>query len=179
MSTPTFLDRYTDLIEGRVGFSIAAASSSGMHFGARRSTQLSVPRGPWPSVTTTSRRASCYASTTRRSPISAIADEPLFQSYKGRMNTVIADSSFNAAELRDAGIGEATVVPLLLDLPDEVSRRGPSRQPVVLTVGRVVPNKRLEDVIQGVHPLPAPSRIGGVARDRGLRCGVRALPPRA
>ena len=69
--------------------------------------------------------------------------------FKGRMNTVIADSSFNAAELRDAGIGEATVVPLLLDLPGGAPRRRPSRKPVVLTVGRVVPSKRLEDVIKG------------------------------
>ena len=44
--------------------------------------------------------------------------------FKGRTRTVIADSSFNAAELRDAGIGEAMVVPLLLDLPDSVTRRG-------------------------------------------------------
>ena len=69
--------------------------------------------------------------------------------FKGRMDSVIADSGFNAAELRDAGIGEATVVPLLLDLPDQAPRRAPSRQPVVLTVGRVVPSKRLEDVIKG------------------------------
>jgi glycosyltransferase involved in cell wall biosynthesis len=68
---------------------------------------------------------------------------------KGRMNAVIADSSFNAGELSAAGIGRATVVPLLLDLPDDVPRRGPSRRPVVLTVGRIAPNKRLEDVIKG------------------------------
>jgi glycosyltransferase involved in cell wall biosynthesis len=82
----------------------------------------------------------------------------------GRMNAVIADSSFNAAELSDAGIGEATVVPLLLDVPDEVSRRGPSRQPVVLTVGRIAPNKRLEDVIKAFtlyqrHRAPAASLV--------------------
>ena len=43
---------------------------------------------------------------------------------KGRMNTVIADSSFNAAELSDARIGAATVVPLLLDVPDEFPADG-------------------------------------------------------
>jgi glycosyltransferase involved in cell wall biosynthesis len=68
--------------------------------------------------------------------------------FKGRMDTVIADSSFNAAELRHAGVGHATVVPLLLDLPHTVPRRRASRQPVVLTVGRLAPNKRLEDVIK-------------------------------
>jgi glycosyltransferase involved in cell wall biosynthesis len=69
--------------------------------------------------------------------------------FRGRLDALIADSSFNAAELADAGLGEAEVVPLLLDLPAEVPRREPNRDPVVVTVGRVVPNKRLEDVIRG------------------------------
>jgi glycosyltransferase involved in cell wall biosynthesis len=73
----------------------------------------------------------------------------MLPTFSGRVTTAIADSSFNAAELRDAGIGEASVVPVLLDVPDEVPRRKPSRKPVVLTVGRIVPNKRLEDVIKG------------------------------
>jgi glycosyltransferase involved in cell wall biosynthesis len=68
--------------------------------------------------------------------------------FRGRIDALIAASSFNASELRDAGVGEAAVVPLLLDIPDEVPRRDPSRQPVVLTVGRIVPNKRFEDVIK-------------------------------
>ena len=88
----------------------------------------------------------------------------MLSTLKGRMNTVIADSSFNAAELSDAGIGEATVVPLLLGLPDEVPRHGPSRRPVVLTVGRIVPNKRLEDVVKAFtlyqrHRAPAASLV--------------------
>jgi glycosyltransferase involved in cell wall biosynthesis len=68
--------------------------------------------------------------------------------FQGRIKTLIADSSFNAADLREAGLGEATVVPLLLQLPAEVPRREPNRDPVVLTVGRIVPNKRLEDVVK-------------------------------
>jgi glycosyltransferase involved in cell wall biosynthesis len=68
--------------------------------------------------------------------------------FRGRLESLIAVSSFNAADLREAGLGEAIVVPLLLDLPSEVPRRDPSREPVVLTVGRIVPNKRLEDVIK-------------------------------
>jgi glycosyltransferase involved in cell wall biosynthesis len=68
--------------------------------------------------------------------------------FQGRIDSLIAVSSFNAADLREAGLGEAVVVPLLLDLPTEVPRRTPSREPVVLTVGRIVPNKRLEDVIK-------------------------------
>jgi glycosyltransferase involved in cell wall biosynthesis len=68
--------------------------------------------------------------------------------FRDQIDTLIADSSFNAAELRDAGLGEATVVPLLLELPPEVLRRNPNREPVVVTVGRIVPNKRLEDVVK-------------------------------
>jgi glycosyltransferase involved in cell wall biosynthesis len=68
---------------------------------------------------------------------------------RGHVTALIADSSFNASELHDAGLGEAVVVPLLLELPRTVPRREPSREPVVVTVGRVVPNKRIEDVIRG------------------------------
>ena len=68
--------------------------------------------------------------------------------FAGKIDTLVADSSFNAAELRDAGLGEATVVPLLLELPPEVLRRSPNREPVVVTVGRIVPNKRLEDIVK-------------------------------
>jgi glycosyltransferase involved in cell wall biosynthesis len=68
--------------------------------------------------------------------------------FDGRIETLIADSSFNAAELRGAGLGEANVVPLLLDLPTDVPRRKPNREPIVLTVGRIVPNKRLEDALK-------------------------------
>ena len=68
--------------------------------------------------------------------------------FRGRIKSLSAVSNFNAADLREAGLGEAFVVPLLLELPSEVPRRNASREPVVLTVGRIVPNKRLEDVVK-------------------------------
>ena len=68
--------------------------------------------------------------------------------FRGRVDTLIADSTFNAAELRDAELGEAAVIPLLLELPADGPRRRPNPEPVVLTVGRIVPNKRLEDVVK-------------------------------
>src|SRR4029453_5878897 len=40
--------------------------------------------------------------------------------FRGRTDALITPSSYNATELRDAGIGEAAVVPLLIDVPDEV-----------------------------------------------------------
>jgi glycosyltransferase involved in cell wall biosynthesis len=68
--------------------------------------------------------------------------------FKGQTAALLAASDFSASELRDAGLGDVTVVPLLLDLPPKVPRREPDPEPVVLTVGRIVPNKRLEDVIK-------------------------------
>jgi glycosyltransferase involved in cell wall biosynthesis len=68
--------------------------------------------------------------------------------FQGRVDALIADSTFNAEDLRDAGLGEATVIPLLLRVPERVTPKRPNREPIVLTVGRVVPNKRLEDVVK-------------------------------
>jgi glycosyltransferase involved in cell wall biosynthesis len=92
--------------------------------------------------------------------------------FQGRTDALIADSSFNAVDLRDAGLGEATVVPLLLELPPNVPRRNPSPEPIVLTVGRVVPNKRLEDAIKAFglyqqHRAPEASLVI-VGSDRGF-----------
>src|SRR5437867_1834352 len=66
----------------------------------------------------------------------------------GRVAALLAVSSFNAHDLREAGLGEATVVPLLLDLPAEPPRGWRGADPIVLSVGRIVPNKRLEDVVK-------------------------------
>lgn len=72
-------------------------------------------------------------------------------SLGARAAVLIADSSFNAADLRAAGAGEAAVVPLLLDTAAPPDRTAPPPgPPSVVTVGRVVPNKRLEDVVRVV-----------------------------
>jgi glycosyltransferase involved in cell wall biosynthesis len=68
--------------------------------------------------------------------------------FQGRADAVMAASSFSAADLREAGLGDVAVVPLLVELPPEIPPRNPNRDPVVLTVGRIAPNKRLEDVIK-------------------------------
>jgi glycosyltransferase involved in cell wall biosynthesis len=68
--------------------------------------------------------------------------------FRGRVAALIADSTFNAADLHEVGLGEASVVPLSLSIPPEVPRRSPSGDPIVLSVGRIVPNKRLDDVIK-------------------------------
>ncbi len=85
----------------------------------------------------------------------------------GRIGVAIADSEFNAGELHEAGIADVTVVPLLLDLASPPPSR-PQVHPVVVTVGRVVPNKRIEEAIRAVallrrHAIPDASLmiVGG------------------
>lgn len=74
-------------------------------------------------------------------------------SLSGRVAALVAVSAFNARDLADAGLGEAAVVPLLLAAVDPPDRTAaPAGPPRLLTVGRVVPNKRLEDVVR-VHAL--------------------------
>ena len=69
----------------------------------------------------------------------------------GRPRAAIAYSAFSAGDLRAAGIGEAVVLPPLLDPVVPPDRSAPPEgPPVVLTVGRIAPNKRLEDVLRVV-----------------------------
>lgn len=63
---------------------------------------------------------------------------------------MIADSWFNSEELRAAGAEHVAVVPLLLDLPKARPMAIPAPSHTILTVGRVVPNKRIEDGIRAV-----------------------------
>jgi glycosyltransferase involved in cell wall biosynthesis len=67
-------------------------------------------------------------------------------SFRGRCAAVIADSTFNAEELREFGL-DATVVPLILNLPRHASAAAVPCDPIILFVGRVAPNKRLEDAV--------------------------------
>lgn len=68
-------------------------------------------------------------------------------SFRGRCAVVIADSTFNADELGDLGL-DAKVVPLLLNLPREPSPAAVDGERIVLFVGRIAPNKRLEDAVR-------------------------------
>jgi glycosyltransferase involved in cell wall biosynthesis len=68
---------------------------------------------------------------------------------RGRAAVLVADSGFNALELREAGVGEARVVPLILDVPRRPAPARPAGSPPsVVSVGRIVPNKRLDDVVR-------------------------------
>lgn len=72
----------------------------------------------------------------------------------GRVAVAVADSEFNAAELRAAGVADVRVVPLLLDLPEQRPVRV-GVAPIAVTVGRIAPNKRVEDAIRAIALLRA------------------------
>ena len=65
-----------------------------------------------------------------------------------RADVALADSEFNAADMRAAGFARVSVVPLVLPLPEGRADEASPRDPLVLTIGRVVPNKRLELVLR-------------------------------
>jgi glycosyltransferase involved in cell wall biosynthesis len=66
----------------------------------------------------------------------------------GQCAAVVADSTFNGEELAEVGIESAVTVPLLLNLPSPPRQEGDRGGPVVLSVGRLAPNKRLEDALK-------------------------------
>lgn len=74
------------------------------------------------------------------------------------VDAVWADSEFNAHELRALGIANVIVFPLLfstvgLDVPDNsaVAERLAAPLTTFLSVGRIVPNKRIEVAIKAFH----------------------------
>ncbi len=78
-----------------------------------------------------------------------------FPRLAGAVELGLGVSAFNCAELSDAGCAVVEEVPILLDLaaletapdPRLLARFGDGR-PTVLHVGRLVPNKRIEDLIK-------------------------------
>ena len=112
------------------------------------------------------------------------------------MELGICESAFNCAELREAGCAAVEEVPILMDLPSLetppdprlLARFGDGR-PTVLHVGRLVPNKRIEDLIKTHYWLSraraacASARRGGRGdqplRPQGWAADARAAVPGA
>lgn len=99
---------------------------------------------------------------------------------RGRAAALVADSGFNAVELREAGVGDARVVPLILDVPaTPAPARAAQSPPSVVSVGRIVPNKRIDDVVRAFalyrrHRAPA-ATLTLVGSDSGFEGYRRAL----
>ncbi len=79
-----------------------------------------------------------------------------------RASAAVADSHYNASELRALGLEDIAVAPIIVRPPTRSATSGGGRDPeTLLFVGRVAPNKRHEDMIQAVALL------------RSIRPGVR------
>jgi glycosyltransferase involved in cell wall biosynthesis len=95
---------------------------------------------------------------------------------------LIADSAYNAEDLRKAGAKVVSIVPLLLDTGHQsIAPVAPSHD--ILFVGRLVPSKRVEDAIDTVthlrrNHLPN-AHLRLVGSDSGFRGYARALAERA
>ena len=61
----------------------------------------------------------------------------------------IADSAYNARDLTDLGMSDVAVVPIILESKNDVPKSTPmtSDAPLLLFVGQLVPNKRIERLI--------------------------------
>ncbi|HXY39977.1 MAG TPA: glycosyltransferase [Vicinamibacteria bacterium] len=77
------------------------------------------------------------------------------QAFAGRTELALGDSEFNRQELEAAGFATTSVLPIVLDLslyerkPSPVMRRlYDDGRLNVLFVGRIIPNKRIEDLIR-------------------------------
>lgn len=66
-----------------------------------------------------------------------------------RSQLLMADSQFNADELHAVGATDVRLVPLILDLPVPPDAQ-PAGSDRVLYVGRLAPNKRIEDCIDAI-----------------------------
>ncbi len=76
----------------------------------------------------------------------------------GHAHVALADSAFNASELEGAGFRDVKVMPLILNMEEQLAKpdRAMRRQwrdgmVNILFVGRGVPNKRLEDVLYAFY----------------------------
>ena len=102
-----------------------------------------------------------------------------------RATAMIADSTFNARELTRAGSPDATVVPLLIDTRLRAGVGRGADTPSVISVGRIVPNKRIEDVIRAftlyqreLRPAATLTLVGGAGGFERYRAGLERLAER-
>ena len=114
-----------------------------------------------------SRRCSCTTTSRRPSSSSTCTSSSSEQCFKGRRelgiypracDLALGDSEFNRQELEALGFNPTGVLPVVpdfshLDLPpnDLIAREYDDDWTNILFVGRVIPNKRIEDVIRYFH----------------------------
>ena len=106
----------------------------------------------------------------------------LFRPVLRRARAVIAASEHLAGAARELGAGDVRVIPSGVEVPDEA--REPVEPPHVLFVGRLSPEKGIEDflaateglprVVVGAGPVEVPEAVGFVPRAELGRCYERA-----
>lgn len=88
---------------------------------------------------------------------------------RDRASLAVADSAFNENELRELGYTDVTVLPLgfrpgrLLDEEDDPATGrwlDAIEEPIVLSVGQLLPHKRVELVVEAVHIANTHLRLG-------------------
>jgi glycosyltransferase involved in cell wall biosynthesis len=65
-----------------------------------------------------------------------------------RASLALPVSTFNRLDLDDAGFRRSEVLPILLRTTAPVPSAAPSAEHVIVTVGRLVPNKRIDEVLR-------------------------------
>jgi glycosyltransferase involved in cell wall biosynthesis len=103
---------------------------------------------------------------------------------------ILASTAFIAETLRQAGF-ESQLLPVGVPLPDdEPAPRRPASPPVVASAGRLVPRKRLPDIVRAyaasgldgrarLYVRALPSQVFGAAADREQLCELEAEIARA
>lgn len=87
----------------------------------------------------------------------------------GAWDLVLADSAFNAADLRAAGFRDVEVVPLVL--PQGPAPAAVPRGEAILFVGRIAPSKGLDDLVKAFALLRALHRPGATLEIVGSTVG--------
>jgi glycosyltransferase involved in cell wall biosynthesis len=98
----------------------------------------------------------------------------------GTAEIVLADSAYNASELATMGYGRVDVLPLVLDYsqyePSRADRRAHGHghtHPTILFVGRCVPNKRIEELIDCFAYYRRAYALRGAVSQKNLNAAYR------
>ena len=118
--------------------------------------------------------------TTPASPTPATAPAPSCRACAGGPPRWWPTRASTPSSCAEAGVGEARVVPLILDVPDRPAPARPAGSPPsIVSVGRIVPNKRIDDVLRAFALYRAPPRAGRHPHAGRQRRRLRGLPARA
>ncbi|MCK5055938.1 MAG: glycosyltransferase family 4 protein [Candidatus Aminicenantes bacterium] len=108
------------------------------------------------------------------------------KSFTGKVDLALGDSQYNEQELKEAGFARTGVLPLVMDFDKFSTKTVPVLDKLfndgktnILFVGRIIPNKKVEDVLKNFHlyqeHFNADSRLFVVGEYRGFERYLSAL----